>query len=168
MLTTLTQQIEEIKALVPAHPLWHPFPVPRWVLTPNPIAVRNMAATLRPKKTHCPTTCLLSFWRKLAKWPHRLKFLAIPRFSLKEFIKVRPWRRRGGVVTYRHKSGYFKIRKNSAPTNQYSFFSGEKSTLPQKSSGEISPFPQIEFIKVRPFWRGRGRVATSLCTGLRC
>lgn len=30
----------------------------------------------KTQKTHYPRTSFLSFWRKLAKWPHSLKFLA--------------------------------------------------------------------------------------------
>jgi hypothetical protein len=71
------------------------------VLTPNhPIPGRNLAATLRPKKytSHQPAFFLFG---KKSPSDHTDQISGdIPRFSLKEFIKLRPWSggRWGGVV----------------------------------------------------------------------
>jgi hypothetical protein len=66
----------------------------------------------------------------------------IPRFSLKEFIKVRPWKRggRGGVVAYRHKSGYFETRKNTAPPSSLPFFLAENRHCLKKVLAKIRLF----------------------------
>jgi hypothetical protein len=70
-------------------------------------AGRNLAAPLR-HKTDGPPTSLLFFWRRIAKRPHCFKFLA--KFLL--FLKKNSsnW---GGTCC--HKSGYLKIKKNTAP-----------------------------------------------------
>jgi hypothetical protein len=53
----------------------------------------------------------------------------IPRFSLKEFIKVRPWRG-GGVCGVAPQVWRHQNKKKHCPANQPSFVIGEKSTLP--------------------------------------
>jgi hypothetical protein len=97
----------------------------------------------KTQKTHYPRTSFLSFWRKLAKWPHSLKFLAtFLVFLLKNSSKSALGRGggRGGVVAYRHKSGYFETRKNTAPPSSLPFFLAENRHCLKKVLAKIRLF----------------------------
>jgi hypothetical protein len=75
----------------------------------------------------------------------------IPRFSLKGSHQSPPLERGGGGVCGVSPQVWLVYNKKKHCPHQpaFMFFLGEKSTLPQRSDGEISPFSQVEFIKVR-------------------
>jgi hypothetical protein len=86
------------------------------VLIPNqPNPGRNLAATLRPKKYTAHQPAFFLFGEKSPSGHTDQISGDIPRFSLKEFIKSPPVEGWAGGVAYRHKSDYFKTRKNTAP-----------------------------------------------------
>ncbi len=92
MLTTLTQQSEKIKTLVGSST---PASSTALGVDSKPTKSRSKSGRyFKTQKIYCPPTSLLSFWRKIAKWPHRSNFWRHSSFFSK---RIHQKSARGGV-----------------------------------------------------------------------